>query len=99
MKLNFVMSEKYWCTHTESHLQSKTCWKNGSFVHYIVATWVNSGKSDNPNMMMIIARTSCGSVPVGCSKLLKLPFYLEDNFHPGSTVYSKWCIGNCHTSV
>jgi len=30
MKLNCVMSEQYWCTHIESGLQSKTCWKNGS---------------------------------------------------------------------
>lgn len=83
MKLNCVMSEKYWCTHIESGLQSKTCWKNGSFVYYVVATWVNSGKLDNPNMMLLFASTTYGSVPVGCSKLLNCLFILRTTFIQG----------------
>lgn len=34
---NFVMSERYSCTHIESGLQLKTCGKNGSYVQYVVA--------------------------------------------------------------
>ena len=54
---------------------------------------MNSGKLDNPNIMMIIARTTYGSAPFGCSKLVKLSFYLEDNFYPGSTVCSNDALG------